>query len=61
MSVSAEQWKPSGSLAPVWLWMSNIALLFGAELDAELERERELEAGLPAQETLQLPEREPAN
>src|SRR3989440_11167514 len=35
----------------VWLWMSNIALLFGAELDAELERERELEAGRAARGT----------
>ena len=44
----------------VWLWISNIAVLFGAEFDAELERSRQLEAGLPAEETLQLPEREPA-
>ncbi|HYH58018.1 MAG TPA: YihY/virulence factor BrkB family protein [Thermoleophilaceae bacterium] len=43
----------------VWLWLSNLAVLFGAELDAELERQRELEAGLPAEETLQLPERKP--
>jgi membrane protein len=42
----------------VWLWISNLALLFGAELDAELERSRELEAGLPAQEELQLPPRD---
>src|SRR5436190_14879820 len=45
----------------VWLWISNIALLFGAELDAELERERELVEGLPAQRELQLPAREPAD
>jgi membrane protein len=45
----------------VWLWISNIAILFGAELDAELERERELKQGLPAQEDLQLPPREPAS
>jgi membrane protein len=44
----------------VWLWISNLALLFGAELDAELERERELEEGLPAHDDLQLPPREPA-
>ena len=41
----------------VWLWMSNIALLLGAELNAELERGRELEAGLPAEDDLQLPPR----
>jgi membrane protein len=43
----------------VWLWLSNVALLFGAEFDAELERSRQLQAGLPAEETLQLPERVP--
>lgn len=40
-----------------WLWISNIALLFGLELNAELERERELKAGLPAQHEIQLPPR----
>jgi membrane protein len=49
--------KTYGSL--VWLWLSNLALLFGAEFDAELERSRELAAGLPAEESLQLPERDP--
>ena len=29
----------------VWLWISNVAILLGAEFDAELARERELEAG----------------
>ncbi|HWO62070.1 MAG TPA: YihY/virulence factor BrkB family protein [Umezawaea sp.] len=29
----------------VWLWISNLALLLGAELDAELERGRRIEAG----------------
>jgi membrane protein len=29
----------------VWLWISNIAVLFGAELNAELERGRQIEAG----------------
>jgi membrane protein len=28
-----------------WLWISNIAILFGAELNAELERQRRIEAG----------------
>jgi membrane protein len=32
----------------VWLWISNIAVLLGAELNAELERGRRLEAGEPA-------------
>jgi membrane protein len=56
--------KTYGSLGGVivfllWLWLSNLALLFGAEFDAELERSRELAAGLPAEESLQLPERDP--
>jgi membrane protein len=38
----------------VWLWISNLAVLLGAELNAELERGRELEAGLPAHDELQL-------
>jgi membrane protein len=29
----------------VWLWITNIAILLGAELNSELERGRELEAG----------------
>jgi membrane protein len=31
----------------VWLWISNIAVLLGAEFDAELERQRVGEAGYP--------------
>ncbi len=34
----------------VWLWVSNIAVLLGAELNAELERGRRIEAGQPADE-----------
>ncbi|MEV4713146.1 YihY/virulence factor BrkB family protein [Micromonospora sp. NPDC049374] len=30
----------------VWLWLSNIAILFGAELDAELARARAISGGL---------------
>jgi membrane protein len=30
----------------VWLWVSNIAVLLGAEFNAELERGRQIEAGL---------------
>jgi membrane protein len=33
----------------VWLWISNIAVLLGAEFNAELERGRQIEAGHPAE------------
>lgn len=42
----------------LWLWLTNLALLFGAEFDSELERGRQLQAGLPAEEHLQLPPRD---
>src|SRR3954463_5819792 len=32
----------------VWLWISNIAILLGAEFNAELERGKQIEAGHPA-------------
>jgi membrane protein len=38
----------------VWLWIANIAVLLGAELNAELERGRELEAGQDAVPDLQV-------
>jgi membrane protein len=41
----------------VWLWLTNVALLFGAELNAEIEREQELAEGVPEHETLDLPDR----
>jgi membrane protein len=55
--------KTYGSLAGViifllWLWITNLALLFGAELDAEMERGRQLQAGIAAEEELQLPPRD---
>ena len=36
----------------VWLWLSNVAVLLGAEFNAELERSRQIDAGHP-------PEKEP--
>jgi membrane protein len=44
----------------IWLWISNIAVLLGAELNAELERGRELEAGdRRAEQAIQLEPRDP--
>jgi membrane protein len=54
--------KAWGSVAAViimltWLWISGLSLLFGAEVNAEAERSRELRRGEPAQEELQAPTR----
>ena len=57
--------KTYGSLAGaivflIWLWISNVAILLGAELNAELERGRELESGVPEDRTLAIePRNEP--
>lgn len=46
--------KTYGALAGVivfllWLWLTNLALLFGAELDVEVLRTRQLQAGMKAE------------
>lgn len=58
--------KTYGSLAGVivglvFLWLTNVALLLGAEIDSELERGRQLQAGIPAESELQLPARDTRN
>ncbi len=55
--------KVYGSLAGVvvflvWLWISNLAILFGAEFDAELTRGKEVAEGLPEDEEPFLPPRD---
>jgi membrane protein len=52
--------KAWGSLSAVvvmliWLWLSGLALLFGAEVNAEAERSRELRRGEAAEEQLTAP------
>jgi membrane protein len=43
----------------VWAWLTNLAVLFGVELNAELERARELAEGTPgAEHEIKLPPRE---
>jgi len=44
--------KTYGSVAAViiflvWLWISNLAILLGLELDAELDHERAIQQGVP--------------
>jgi membrane protein len=55
--------KTYGALASVivflvWLWITNIAILLGAELNAELERGRQIVGGHPADEEPYLPLRD---
>ncbi|GAA3029455.1 YihY/virulence factor BrkB family protein [Actinokineospora globicatena] len=42
----------------VWLWISNIAVLLGAELDAELARAKQVRQGMPAEQEPFLPPRD---
>jgi membrane protein len=44
----------------VWLWISNVVILLGAELNAEIERGRQIEAGRPAEKEPFLAPRDPA-
>jgi membrane protein len=52
VSFSGSYSKTYGSLATViiflvWLWITNIAVLLGAEFNAELQRERAIRTGVP--------------
>jgi membrane protein len=42
----------------VWMWITNLAVCFGAELNAELERSRELQEGTPAHDEIKLAPRQ---
>ena len=46
----------------LWLWLTNLAILLGAEFNAETERAKQLHSGVAgAERELQLPVREPAS
>jgi membrane protein len=45
----------------VWLWLTNVAILLGAELNAEIARGRQIEAGQPAEREPFLPPRKEAS
>ena len=42
----------------LWLWITNLAMLFGAEFDSETLRTRQLKTGYPAEELILLPVRD---
>jgi membrane protein len=55
--------KTYGSMAAaiiflLWLWLTNVVMLLGAELNAEIERGRQIEAGHPPDREPFLPHRE---
>jgi membrane protein len=55
--------KTYGALASVvvflvWLWLTNVVILFGAELNAEIERGRQIVGGQPADQEPYLPLRD---
>jgi membrane protein len=43
----------------VWLWITNVVILLGAEFNAEIERGRQIQAGRPAEKEPFLPARDP--
>jgi membrane protein len=47
-------WLGGGLVLLLWLYLSNLVLVLGAEVDAEGVRLRQLNAGLPAEEVVQL-------
>ncbi|MGI8727278.1 MAG: YhjD/YihY/BrkB family envelope integrity protein, partial [Solirubrobacterales bacterium] len=43
----------------LWIWITNLAILLGQEINAELERQREIETGVEgAEEQIQRPLRD---
>jgi membrane protein len=51
-------WLGGAVVLLLWLYITNLVLVLGAEFDAEVVRLRQLSSGLPAEETIQLPLRD---
>lgn len=51
-------WVGGAVIALLWLYITNLVLVLGAEADAEIVRIRQLTAGIPAEDTVQLPLRD---
>jgi membrane protein len=51
-------WLGGGVVLLLWIYLSNLVLVLGAEVDAEIVRLRQLTAGIAAEITVQLPLRD---
>jgi len=51
-------WLGGGVVALLYLYLTNVVLILGAELDAEIVRVRQLSAGIPAERMVKLPLRD---
>ena len=51
-------WLGGGLVLLLWLYLTNLVLVLGAEVDAEVVRIRQLHAGIAAEEVVQLPMRD---
>jgi membrane protein len=48
-------WLGGAVVLLLWLYLSNYVLVFGAEVDAEIVRVRQLEAGIASEDVIQVP------
>ena len=51
-------WLGGGIVLLLWLYITNLVLVLGAEFDAEVVRLRQLNSGVAAEETIQMPLRD---
>ncbi|MDQ1528354.1 MAG: rane protein, partial [Actinomycetota bacterium] len=48
-------WLGGAVVLLLWLYLSNYVLVFGAEVDAEIVRVRQLESGIASEDVIQVP------